>query len=312
MTDKIPTFSVVIPAYNASAFLPQTIESVQRQTFEDFEILIIDDGSTDDTLDIIKKYKETDSRIHFITQRNQGVSRARNTGIEAAEGKYIAFLDSDDIWMPNKLKIHFEHFQSDSKIGLSYARVEFIDWQGYSAHQYSNLRLKNVLPKHLYIENLICTPSNAVIVKDIFKSNEGFDGYLSGYADIELFLRISLLGWKVEGINQVLVMYRTSLSGMSSQIQEMEKEWEIYSERVSQYAPDLISNYYCQSKAFLLRYLARKCLRLKLCPSIGINLINRALTFDWKIVIRDPRRSILTILATYMRFPFSQIYSKPG
>ena len=96
-------FSVIMPAYNAALYIKNSINSVLNQTFGDFEILIVDDGSTDDTKEIVNSVK--DDRIHYIYQRNGGVSSARNTGISNAKGEYICFLDADDLWKPNHLEV---------------------------------------------------------------------------------------------------------------------------------------------------------------------------------------------------------------
>lgn len=98
-------FSVIIPAYNAALYIKKSINSVLNQTFSDFEILIVDDGSTDDTKEIVKTIE--DDRIHYIYQINGGVSSARNTGIYNAKGEYICFLDADDFWRPNHLEVVF-------------------------------------------------------------------------------------------------------------------------------------------------------------------------------------------------------------
>ena len=97
------TFSVIIPAYNAAQYIKHSINSILNQTFSDFEILIVDDGSTDNTKEIIQTIE--DKRVQYIHQRNGGVSSARNTGIRNANGEYICFLDSDDLWKPDHLEV---------------------------------------------------------------------------------------------------------------------------------------------------------------------------------------------------------------
>lgn len=109
MSDSL-TLSVVMPAYNAANFITQTIESVLNQTFTDFELLIIDDGSTDNTLEIAEQYAQRDRRIQVLSHVNQGVSATRNRGVKIAKGKLIAFLDADDIWLNDKLAAHLQHF----------------------------------------------------------------------------------------------------------------------------------------------------------------------------------------------------------
>ena len=102
-----PAFTVVMPAYNAAAYLSQTIESVLSQSFTDFELIIIDDGSTDNTGVIAYKYKKLDSRVKVLFQSNQVVSATRNKGINHSNSQYIAFIDADDKWYPVNLKLHF-------------------------------------------------------------------------------------------------------------------------------------------------------------------------------------------------------------
>lgn len=104
-----PFFSVIIPAYNLEQYIAVTIQSVLDQTFKDFEIIIVDDGSTDKTVSVIQSFH--DPRIRLISQPNGGVSKARNTGIQIANGKYIAFLDGDDFWYPEHLMLAFEFFK---------------------------------------------------------------------------------------------------------------------------------------------------------------------------------------------------------
>ena len=98
----MPKVSVIIPTYNAMTYLPETVESVLRQTYSNFELLIIDDGSSDQTVQWVSQL--VDSRVRLISQENQGASVARNTGIAHAQGEYVAFLDADDLWEPTKLE----------------------------------------------------------------------------------------------------------------------------------------------------------------------------------------------------------------
>lgn len=296
------TVSIVVPAYNASQYLAETIESVLAQTFTDFELLIIDDGSTDNTADIISMYSHKDNRVKLFSQQNQGVSIARNTGIEKAKGKYIAFLDSDDIWLPNKLALHIEHFRQNPNLGISFGRVEFISFDSKSTNYFSTSRLFQILPEHLYYENLIITPSNVVILRSVFDTIKGFDINLSGTEDAELFFRIIYQGWKVEGINRVLVCYRTNQAGISANLYRMEEDWNKFNHKIHTYAPEFVNQHYKYAKAFFLRYLARKTIRNQLSPQVGIDFITRALKSDWKIIFKEPRRTILTTIVVYYRY----------
>lgn len=298
----MPLVSVVIPAYNAASDLPETIESVLRQSFTDFELLIINDGSIDATQEVVQAYAQKDSRIRLISQVNQGVAIARNHGIQESMGAYIAFLDSDDLWTSGKLAAHVDHLNAVPQVGLSFARIEFMQADGRLTGQHSNLRLKQIQPQHLYKDNLVCTPSNAVIRREVLEQVGGFTQGLSGMADAELFLRICCHGWQVEGLNQILVYYRTSTTGMSAHLQKMEAEWYQFSHQVNQYAPDLVDQYFNAAKAVFLRYLARRSLRLNLQPMVGVEFIKRAIQSDWKIILKEPRRTLLTTAAIYGQY----------
>jgi len=114
-----PTFSAVVPAYNAEATLAETIGSVFAQTAQDFELLIVDDGSTDGTLELARSF-QTDPRVHVVHQANKGLAGARNTGIAAAHGRYVAFLDSDDLWMPDFLRATGAALDADPGAAFAY------------------------------------------------------------------------------------------------------------------------------------------------------------------------------------------------
>src|SRR5918996_212462 len=119
MSSKV---SVVIPTYNYGRYLPEAVESVLHQTFPDLEVIVVDDGSTDDTRELIGRFGD---KVCYIYQRNQGLPAARNTGIRAARGEYVGFLDSDDLWLPGKLALQVPRLDSRQAVGLVYADALF-------------------------------------------------------------------------------------------------------------------------------------------------------------------------------------------
>ena len=110
--------SVVIPLYNCEKYILQSVQSILDQTYKRIELIIIDDGSTDSSLKIVKNIK--DKRVRIITKQNGGLAQARNSGISEARGELIGFLDADDYWHPSKIERHLIHFESSSDIGLSF------------------------------------------------------------------------------------------------------------------------------------------------------------------------------------------------
>jgi glycosyltransferase involved in cell wall biosynthesis len=124
-SSNMPKVSVVIPAYNAMTYLPETVESVLKQTFTNFEVLIINDGSSDHIMQWVTQI--SDSRVRLISQENQGLPGARNTGIAQAQGEYVAFLDADDWWEPTKLEKQVRCFEERPGVGLVYTWTALID-----------------------------------------------------------------------------------------------------------------------------------------------------------------------------------------
>src|SRR4030042_587586 len=120
----MPKVSVIITTYNRVHFVCEAIDSVLNQTFKDFEIIVVDDGSTDNTKEALKRYSKN---IFYIYQSNKGRSQARNTGLKVAKGDYIAFLDDDDIWVPHKLEKQVAFMDSNPNIGLVHTITEVID-----------------------------------------------------------------------------------------------------------------------------------------------------------------------------------------
>ena len=127
MPSPIPSFSVVVPLYNTQRYIAEALESVLAQTFSDFEVVVVNDASQDDGPAIVQRYAERDDRVRMITQENRGLAGARNSGIRAARGRYIALLDADDAFQPDKLELHFRHLEANPQVGVSYAPSLLID-----------------------------------------------------------------------------------------------------------------------------------------------------------------------------------------
>jgi glycosyltransferase involved in cell wall biosynthesis len=305
-----PTVSIVIPTYNAEAFLEETIRSVLVQTITNWELLIIDDGSTDKTAEIARQYSDKDKRIQLIQQANQGVSVARNVGVQLAEATYIAFLDADDRWLPTKLAVHLEHFQSNPDLGVSYGKVAFITLNGEATGTIASSRLTDLRPEDFLCENPTITTSNVVVHRAVFQQISGFDPMMHHAQDLDwLFRVISSQNWKVEGINQVLIEYRITGQGLSSSLDGVEADWKALIHKARQTNPELVNRYYSIAQAVHLRYLARQALRLKLPPQVSVDFMTRALRSDWRIVFKNPRRTLLTLLAVYSKQFYYSLFS---
>jgi glycosyltransferase involved in cell wall biosynthesis len=182
-----PAISVVIPTYNRADFLLEAVESVYQQTFRDFELIVVDDGSTDGTANFLKNYP---NHLIYRYQANQGVSSARNLGVRMARGQWVAFLDSDDLWLPKKLETQARFFSQNPEAVICQTEEIWI----------RNGRRVNPQKKHRKFSGdifgpslLLClvSPSAVMIERDLFNQEGGFDESLPACEDYDLWLRIS-------------------------------------------------------------------------------------------------------------------------
>ncbi|MBD1834962.1 glycosyltransferase family 2 protein [Cyanobacteria bacterium FACHB-472] len=298
--------SVIIPVYGVEKYIAGTVQSVLDQTYKDFELLIIDDGSPDGSVEICQQF--TDSRITILRQPNQGVCAARNTGIRHAKGEYLAFLDGDDLWLPEKLEKHIEHLESSPNVGLSFSRSAFIDEAGQPLGIYQMPKLKEITPPLILCRNPIGNGSVPVIRREVFEGikfqdhNEKtcyFDEQLRHFEDVECWLRIALkTNLQAEGIPEALTLYRVNSRGASTNFMKQLEDLEKVLEKTRSYAPDLIAQHGNRAKAYELRKLARWAVRLKAAPT-AVEMAHRALSIHWRIILEEPHRTLLTLGAAY-------------
>jgi len=305
-------FSVIIPCYNAQSTLLATVRSVQAQTLSDWELIIVDDGSTDDSLSIIQNLVTQDERIQLQRNAHQGVSCARNTGIRMASGAYLAFLDADDLWHPEKLARHAEHFQRCPTVGVSFARVRFMTPAGQPLPQVSAVPQRGLDAFSLLTENHISTSSNIVARRELFSALGGFHPGMSFAEDQEWLFGVAVDGtWSIKGIDQTLVYYRTSPGSLSSDLARMEAGWREMLAVAGRYAPDFLQQHQTKAQAIYLRYLARRALRQGVPAEIGLIYLRRAWQSSALSLLRQPRRSLLTLLgllAWYLMPGFTDRY----
>lgn len=215
--------SIVTPSYKSSEFIVQTIESVLVQTYENWELLIIDDCSPDNSNIIIEEFQKQDNRIRLIKlEKNSGPANARNEGIKQAKGRYIAFLDSDDIWLPQKLEKQIR-FMNENNLSLTYSAYETIDENG----NYINTRniKRNITYKNMLKSNQI---GNLTGIYDCEKIGKYYM-YDVGHEDYTLWLKIMKDVKQTIGITEVLAKYRIVKSSISSnKFKVLGWTWNIY------------------------------------------------------------------------------------
>lgn len=302
--------SLIVPVYNAQSFIVQTVRSVLAQTYQNFELILVDDGSPDRSVELCQQF--TDPRIQIIRQENRGLAGARNTGIRHATGNYLAFLDADDLWLPEKLEKHVRHLASSPEVGVSFSRSAFIDDRGESLGNYQMAKLKDITAEYLLCRNPIGNGSAPVIRREVFdeirffQNRRGrmedcyFDEDFRRSEDIECWIRIVLqTAWKIEGIPEALTLYRVNEGGLSADVFRQLESWEAFIAKTRAYAPELIDLYGNIARAYQLRYLARRAIRSK-DASTAIQLVNRAIATHWRILLSEPRRTLLTASAAYL------------
>lgn len=202
--------SVIIPSYNSGEYLNEAIESVVNQTYRNLEIIVVNDGSSDDTEEIAKEWQRKDKRIRYLKHsRNKGLSTARNTGIKNSKGEYIAFLDADDIWLPQKLSLQIKKVQGPG------ADLVFSNWYIWEPERNTKIIAFQVDPTqdkksllHSLVKRNFGSPSTVFLRKSSLEKVGLFDESLNSSEDYDLWLRFCLKDMKIDFIKEPLIYYR--------------------------------------------------------------------------------------------------------
>jgi hypothetical protein len=293
-----PLVSVIIPCFSAAATLQVAVRSVLDQSCHDFEVIIIDDGSTDRSLDIAAALGKEDTRVRVIAQANAGPAAARNLGVAQARGSFIGFLDADDRWAVDHLASHMAHFATKPDCGVSFARIAFCDSAlvpgGRISAHLSSLNLADILG-----ENPVCTTSNIVSRAAVFVEIGGFDARLTHGEDQEWVARVLALStWRVCGLNKILVDYRTSPGGLSADLGRMQDGWLKMLRRVQSYAPLAASRAAPAASALFYRYLARRALRTGQPRAALAPMLRAILASPITLLTHQPQRTAMTLAGT--------------
>ncbi|MBD2022176.1 glycosyltransferase family 2 protein [Leptolyngbya sp. FACHB-36] len=215
MMNSKPPVSVLLPAYNSQRYVAETVESILAQTMSDFELIIIDDGSTDDTLKILQQYAAKDSRIRLSSHENQGVSRTRNQLLAQAQGEIIAVMDADDVALPDRFARQLEFLQTHPEVVCVGAAHEVIDEEG-------RLLTCLILPEDdaeiqrqaLAGHGSICHPC-AMIRRSALLQVGGYDERLLSAHDLDLWLKLGEVG-QLANLKDVLMRYRINTQSVSA------------------------------------------------------------------------------------------------
>jgi glycosyltransferase involved in cell wall biosynthesis len=185
-----PAVSIVIPTYNRAALISESITSVLRQSYSNFEVIVVDDGSTDATADVVNAF--SDKRLIFLRQENKGRSAARNRAITCARGRYIAFLDSDDIYLEDKLERQIAYMESHPDVGMTYTSALCIDASGdLLPRKYEATVSGNIQEDIAFYIPVTITLPTVMVRREVFDTVGGFDEAMCRFEDTDMWRRIS-------------------------------------------------------------------------------------------------------------------------
>ncbi|WP_254565640.1 glycosyltransferase family A protein [Oscillatoria sp. HE19RPO] len=250
--------SIIIPAYNAEKTIIETWESIQNQTYYDWEVIAVDDGSTDNTLTVLKTID--DPRLKVFSYPNAGVSIARNRGLAEATGDYIAFLDADDLWTPDKLELQLAALESNPQAGVAYSWVIFFNSERNTQapghpHDFEG----NVYPA-LLLNNFLANGSNPLVSRKAVESVGDFDPTFPHCADWDYYLRLAAQ-WPFVLVPQHQVLYRQSVGSMTSKIESIEHQLlTMLEKQFTTIAPEEYQRLKPQSLAWIYEYCTQQYL----------------------------------------------------
>lgn len=286
-----PMFSVVIPCFNAATTLPETLASLLAQTVQNWEAVLVDDGSSDLTCDIIVNAAAADPRLRLVRNPRKGPSAARNHGVSLAQGDIIAFCDADDIWAPQKLAQMAVVFR-DPQLDASFARIAFFQTRPDDAQVFSTVPAGALGIRTLLGENPVCTMSNLCIRRACFIASDGFDEKMVHNEDLDWLIRLAGGGAWIAGHDETLVWYRNNVFGLSADFAAMRAGRDAALATAARFgvmADD-------RAEAIYLRYMARRALRLDAGRLLPLRFAMEGVIASPGGFFSDLRRGGLTLL----------------
>lgn len=250
-----PLLSVIIPVYNASSYVRQAVDSALAQTFDNLEVLVIDDGSTDGTVEQLSEIK--DCRIRLFSRAHAGVAQSRNFGIRLARGDYIGFLDGDDLWHRDKMSKHVGLMESCPDTDLSFSLSQPINDCGEDCGLPSPMLAEVISSRDLLLENLIRTPSSVLVRREALQSAGSFDPSLVPCEDYDMWIRISRLRpVNIRCINSILTKYRRHPSQLTKNWRRVELSWNRMIQKVGLLDSQTVCETQSRAKSRMYMYYA--------------------------------------------------------
>ncbi|HEY9905481.1 MAG TPA: glycosyltransferase [Candidatus Sericytochromatia bacterium] len=253
----MPLISVIIPVYNGEKTIRETIESALNQTFQDFELIVINDGSQDATLEIVEGFQ--DSRIHIFSYSNAGQAISRNRGFSQSVGEFIAFLDADDLWTPNKLEAQLQALQANPQSAVAYSWTDYIDEFGEFSRRGSHINVSGDVYKNLLMINFLENGSNPLIRRQALTEVGDFEKLLTPAEDWDMWLRLAAR-YHFVAVPSPQILYRVYAHSSSFNISKLEAGCLQVINRAFAQAPETLQPLKRDSLANLYKYLTSKAL----------------------------------------------------
>lgn len=297
----MPKVSVIMPTYNRADFIKESILSVLKQNFKNLEIIIVDDGSSDNTRQIINSIK--DERIIYIYQKNKGRSAARNKAIEVARGKYLAFLDSDDLFMPGKIKKQFEFLEKNLDYGMVYTSALNINEKGEVMDvDYKATKSGNIYQDIAFYIPLVITLPTVMVKKKIVVSLHGFDEKMRRFEDTDMWRRIAKR-YRIYAMKEPLTKIRAHRGNRMEHPEKLIRALDYYVDKIFQEDKEVEWLYKRRAASLLYRHYY---LAVKKQPKWR----QLSFVFWWRYFVYWPFWSIVRISALMIAYAGNILNSK--
>ena len=276
----MPSISVIIPVYNGEKTIKETIKSVLNQTFTDFELIVVDDGSQDSTLEVLDSIK--DSRLKVLSFPNLGVSASRNRGLERATGEFISFLDADDLWTPDKLEAQLKALQENPQADVAYSWSDWIDESGQFLRAGGHITVNGNAYEKLLVRDFVESGSNPLIRRQALDEVGGFDQSVTPAEDWDMWLRLAAR-YQFVTVPYPQILYRISPNSASFNVWKMEAGSLKVIERNFAQAPESLQPLKRQTLGSRYKYLTFKSIEGDLERKKGF----AAAQFLWQAIRYD-------------------------
>ncbi len=300
------SISVIIPVFNGEKTIRETINSILNQTFQDIEVIIINDGSTDATLEIIESI--SDSRIKIFSYPNAGLSASRNRGISLAKKEYISFIDADDLWTPDKLESQWQALQSNPQAAVAYSWTDYIDESSKFLKSGRRVKVNGDAFSKLLVANFLENGSNPLIEKTALDKVGGFDESLFAAEDKDMWLRLAA-NYDFVCVEKPQILYRTSTNSMSTNLKRQEAaSLQVIKRGFSYPKAEKLQHLKKQSISLLYQYLTFKAIEAP--PEKRQTLTAAYFLWNWiknnPAMVKNKRTMIIAVLKIFFPRLFQQ------